>query len=267
MSSFILRLICLASLATPAMAVQPTFPAQGDARVRFADYDPHNVVTIYGRIGVATLVMLDKGEEILNMMGGDTEAWGVLHIDAKNGFSIKPKATLPDANMQVITKSGNVYNIDLKLAGKGKPYYMTVWYRYPKQEANKRTAAAKSNQVKSWLKDGSPITNRHYTLQGASSIAPIDVWNDNRSTYFRFAANSTVPAVYIVGEDGKQKLVEFNGTPGDVLVVHAVSPQFVLRQGDLVTCVYNEAYDPVGVRPATNTDSPHVERNMKGAAQ
>jgi type IV secretion system protein VirB9 len=48
-----------------------------------------------------------------------------------------------------------------------------------------------------------------------------------------------------------------------VIQVHAVARKFVLRADNLVTCVFNESYDPIGKRPLTNTASPQVERVLK----
>jgi len=49
----------------------------------------------------------------------------------------------------------------------------------------------------------------------------------------------------------------------DLVLVHAISRKFILRRGKDVLCVFNEAYDRVGINPDTNTTSPSVERVVK----
>lgn len=253
-------------VSIPALAVQPTQVAPGDSRVRFVDYDPYNVVTIYGRVGSDTLVMFEKGEKVRDLSGGDTDAWGVGVTTSGDGFFIKPKVASPNTNIHVITDK-RVYSIDMKLAGKGKTNYLTVWYRYPDEDALRRAAAASQTTVRDLLNHGSAATarNSRYAVQGADDLAPGEAWDDGTATYFRFAAHHVPPAVYAVGEDGKEHLVNFNTTPDGTLTIHTVARKFVFRSGDLVTCVFNEAYDPIGSWPATNTVSPQVERIMKKA--
>lgn len=251
-------------MPVPALAVQPTQVSPGDSRVRFVDYDPYNVVTIYGRVGSDTLVMFEKGEKVRDLSGGDTDAWGVGVTTAGNGFFIKPKVTSPNTNVHVITDK-RVYSIDMKLAGKGQSNYLTVWYRYPDEDAARRATAASRTMARDLLNHGGTATakNRHYTMQGSDDLTPYEAWDDGTATYFRFSAHHIPPAVYAIGEDGKEHLVNFNTEPDGTLTIHTVARKFVFRSGELVTCVFNESYDPIGTRPVTNTASPNVERILK----
>jgi type IV secretion system protein VirB9 len=47
------------------------------------------------------------------------------------------------------------------------------------------------------------------------------------------------------------------------VVVHATAKEFRLRKGDNVLCIFNEAFDAVGINPGTNTTSPSIERRAK----
>ncbi|CAE6850462.1 Type IV secretion system protein virB9 [Paraburkholderia aspalathi] len=252
----------------PALAVQPTQASPGDSRVRFVDYDAHNVVTIYGRVGADTLVMFEKGEKVRDLSGGDTDAWGVGVTTAGNGFFIKPKVTSPNTNVHVITDK-RVYSIDMKLAGKGQTNYLTVWYLYPEEEAAQRAAAASRNTARDLLNYGGAATakNRNYTVQGSDEISPSEAWDDGTAFYFRVSAHRSVPAVYWVDEAGKEHQANFNTEPDGTLTIHKIASKFVFRSGDLVACVFNEAYDPVGKRSTTNTASPNVERVLKKGEQ
>ena len=259
----ILTLCTALAVSVPAYAAQQTRASAKDSRIRFVDYDPHDVVTIYGRVGADTLILFDPDEKIEDLSGGDTDAWAVGVTKKGNGFFIKPAATSPATNAHVVTDR-RVYSIDLRLAGKGQQSYFTVWYRYPDQDAAKQHAAAERKQTRDLLAAGVPGAqkNYRYTQQGSSEIAPAAAWDDGTATYLTFPANGTVPAVYVVGEDGKEQLVN-TSTTGDVLQLHKVAPKFILRSGDLVTCIFNEAYDATGKRTDTGTASPDVQRVLK----
>lgn len=251
------------TVAGSALAAQETVAGAGDPRIRFVDYDPNNIVTIYGRVGTDTLILFDKGEVLVDMTGGDTAAWGADTPKARNGIFVKPRAAVAETNIHVITNK-RVYNFDMKLAPKGHTGYLMVSFRYPVTEVALVAQDASKTRVRDLLAEVVPDTrNRRYTVQGSGTIAPIAASDDGTVTFFRFAAHGVVPAVYSVGEDGKEHLLNFNAEPNDMLTMHAVARKFVLRSGDLVACVFNEAYDPAGVRPVTMTASPKVERILK----
>jgi type IV secretion system protein VirB9 len=68
-----------------------------------------------------------------------------------------------------------------------------------------------------------------------------------------------MPAIYVENSDESESLVP-KSVDGNLALVHAISRKFILRRGGDVLCVFNEAYDRVGINPQTNTTSPSVER-------
>jgi type IV secretion system protein VirB9 len=71
-----------------------------------------------------------------------------------------------------------------------------------------------------------------------------------------------MPAIYMENSDGTESLVP-KSVDGNLVLVHAISRKFILRRGSDVLCIFNEAYDRVGINPDTNTTSPSVERVVK----
>jgi len=65
-----------------------------------------------------------------------------------------------------------------------------------------------------------------------------------------------------VNADGSESLVP-KDIRGELVVVHAVGRAFRLRRGGEVLCIFNEAFDPVGVNYGTNTTSPSVVRTPR----
>lgn len=261
-------LFALAALAVAGTAHGAQIPEAGkkDARIRFATYDPYDVVTIYTRYGMETHIVLDANEKVVDMTGGDTEAWGVATKRDRNGFFIKPSADLPDSNIHVVT-SKRTYTFDLKLArkGKGQIGFMTVFFRYPEAQRATNAAASEAEQVRGLLDAPSLGGNRRYTVQGSSDLAPIEAWDDGRSTFFRFRARSSIPAIYTArGDDQSVEQIENPTVKDDVVQLPGVRRKFVLRIGKQVACVFNEGYDPNAARPVTNTASPYVKRTLKG---
>lgn len=251
-------------LSAPALAVQQSYPSPKDSRIRFVDYDAQDVVVVLGKVGTSTMVMFDQDEKILDMSGGDTAAWAVGTTTARNSFFLKPSAVSPATNLHVVTTK-RTYSIDLKLASRGQVNYLSVLYRYPTQDAAKQQAVTEARRTREALTAGVPgaSKNYRYSAQGSSDIAPVEAWDDGTATFLRFAPNASVPAPYVMGEDGKEHLVNVS-MQGDVLRVQKVAAKLILRSGDLVTCVFNDAFDSYGTRTETNTASPSVQRIIKG---
>lgn len=260
------RFLCsLVALATAATAHSAQIPEAGkkDARIRFATYDPYDVVTIYTRVGLETHLVLDPNEKIVDMTGGDVEAWGVATKFDRNGVFLKPAGKLPDTNLHVITNK-RTYSFDLKsvVEAKGVVAFMTVYFRYPAAEA----VASETKKVRMLLDSGAMASNRRYSVAGSAELAPIEAWDDGRTTFLRFRARSKIPAVYAPTGDGPDDQIK-NITPtDDVVQVHGVYPKLVLRIGRrLVACVFNDGFDLNAPRSITNTASPYVNRALKGA--
>lgn len=91
-----------------------------------------------------------------------------------------------------------------------------------------------------------------------AGLAPV-VWDNGQHTFFKFPGNQRIPTIAALTPDGREGAVNSN-TSGDVVEVHQLAEEWVLRDGRKVACVTNRAYDPVGVRPDTGTASPLVER-------
>jgi type IV secretion system protein VirB9 len=83
--------------------------------------------------------------------------------------------------------------------------------------------------------------NFKYSYKGDDALKPERVFDDGKFTYFQFKALDTTPAVFLVDEKRNEKLVNFT-TEGPYLVVERTGRQFTLRDGDIATCIFNEAY-------------------------
>lgn len=264
MNARLLLVAATLTLAGAAHAVQEPEPSKGDSRIRYVTYDPNNVVLIYSKIGASLLIQFAPDEQLVDMVGGDVEAWGAASTKARNGIFLKPAALAPQTNMQVITDR-RTYNFEVKLAPKGKQNYFTVRFRYPDDERKTASAATSNDEVRTLLDIGVAVGNRNYTVQGSSDLAPVEAWDDGRTTFLRFRARGTIPAIYAARDEGDTvEQIESPVTSNDVVQVPGVRRKLVLRIGNQVACVFNEGFDSNAPRPATNTASPHVVRTLKG---
>ena len=81
--------------------------------------------------------------------------------------------------------------------------------------------------------------NPYYTVSGETSITPIAVFDDGKFTYFEFKEYGTMPAIFSVGSNGLESVVNFR-IVNNYLAVEGVYPTYTLRNGAETVCVFNQ---------------------------
>jgi type IV secretion system protein VirB9 len=111
-------------------------------------------------------------------------------------------------------------------------------------------------------------TNFHYVLQ-AKEVADWDllptreVGDDGHNTHFHLP-QARSPLIYTVSPDGKETVPDCTANSvTHVTTCHQLARQWRLRDGDAELCIFNKAFDPVGIETPTNTSSPEIERTLR----
>lgn len=243
----------LASLS--AVAVEPPAPSTKPSlpsvpfepnRLSLVRYDPNLVVKVWGRFGYTTSIELEEHEKVTSVAIGVPGAWEVTPLT--NRLVLKPKTWLASTNLTVATDR-RTYYFELAQAGRRNVDDVRHGIRFTfeptdeelsaQTEAQRRAGSAREivNRLGQGLQDRN--TNRKYSYRGHADVAPFEAWDDGRFTYFRFADNQPMPAIYQVDASGDEALANF-GIEGNVTIVRSISRQFTLRRGNDVACVYNE---------------------------
>lgn len=263
-----LALLIACALAGGAHAESKPAGNPYDARVRFVNYNPNDVVRVIGHFGFSTTIEFGEGEEIQSVALGDSLAWDV--APKGNHLFIKPRENNPTTNMAVVTNR-RTYQFWLagqraKDGGRGAQMYFAVKFRYPEDERKKAVEAEERRVAQAALNAPPVPKNWDYWGCGKVTLRPSEVFDDGRFTYLRFPAAQEVPAAYIINSDGSEALA--NGTMrGDQLVLQLVAPKIILRKGRAVACVENRSYNYYGVYTPNSTTSPSVRRVVKDEAQ
>ncbi|MBY3136844.1 P-type conjugative transfer protein VirB9 [Rhizobium laguerreae] len=277
---FLIALTMVASLSTTALALDIPRGASQDNRVRFIDYQPYNITKIVGTLRSSVQIEFAADEEIAHVALGNSVAWEV--APAGNILFLKPRENQPVTNISVVTtrRDGSTRSYQMELTVRdgtveaGQNTYFYVKYRYPADEAERRRldAAARAQAAQAGeadkvlaLHEAYGPRNWRYSAQGSAALEPQAVYDNGKVTTFAFAGNQEMPAIYMENSDGSESLVP-KSVENNLVLVHAISRKFILRRGGDVLCVFNEAYDRIGINPDTNTTSPSVERVVKTQA-
>ncbi|TBA79166.1 P-type conjugative transfer protein VirB9 [Rhizobium ruizarguesonis] len=278
--SVLIALAMVAGLSTTAYALDIPRGASQDTRVRFIDYQPYNITKIVGTLRSSVQIEFAADEEIAHVALGNSVAWEV--APAGNILFLKPRENQPLTNISVVTtrRDGSTRSYQMELTVRegtveaGQNTYFYVKYRYPADEAERRRldAAARAQAAQAGeadkvlaLHEAYGPRNWRYSAQGSASLEPQAVYDNGKVTTFVFAGNQEMPAIYMENSDGSESLVP-KSVENNLVLVHAISRKFILRRGGDVLCVFNEAYDRIGINPDTNTTSPSVECVVKTQA-
>ena len=291
MKRILLTLLVTCSMATGLFA--QANPKTGDPRLRDVVYDPAAVVTVPVKRGMVTLVVLAQDEVITEVaagQGGDCSkadaVWCVAAQPGGRNLFVKAKsgADAPNHLAVVTDRRTHVLRfVVLRDGDRQQPVYrLTV--KAPAQPKPASGLSAKDlaalaalpplpshptpqQVVTERLEAGPTVMNSQYSLaegSGSQDIVPTLVYDDGRFTYLRFPGNREVPAVFHVLGDGSETLVNAR-MEDDLLVVDRVSRQLMLRAGNAVVGIWNEAFDLDGTPAEGATTVPGVQRVLKAA--
>ncbi|ODR88395.1 P-type conjugative transfer protein VirB9 [Sinorhizobium alkalisoli] len=275
-TAFVATLLLTASAST-VVALEIPRGASQDSRVRFVDYQPYNITRVIGSLRSSVQVEFAADEEIAHVALGNSVAWEV--APAGNILFLKPRENQPVTNISVVTtrRDGSTRSYQMELTVRdgtvevGQNTYFYVKYRYPADEAERRRQAAAARAIAAKAKQADNVLAMHeaygprnwrYSAQGAEQLEPQSVYDNGKITTFAFIGNQEMPAIYIENSDGSESLVP-KSVDGNLVLVHAIGRKFILRRGGDALCVFNEAYDRIGINPDTNTTSPSVERVVR----
>lgn len=231
-----------------------------DARVRHISYNSLDVVKIEAVVGVATHIVLEEGEEYLTHAFGDAEAWTFDY--QLNHYFIKPIAESASTNLTIVTNKRTYYfRLQLSPASQAQAMY-GIKFSYPD---NLFEQGKQNIQDQIFNTHASTYYNLDYTMSGDLDIAPVNVWDNGRFTYFKFAANADIPGIYISGKDCEESIVNRHtvGEGNNIIVVHKLGARWVLRLGNRALAIYNEYDNRQGVSSVTGTAASNVRRIIK----
>lgn len=243
-------------LATPAAGAVAPLPGPGDARMRVARYVPDEVVELVGDLGYQMTIEFGDGERLENVSIGDAQGWQVTPNRKADLLFLKPIDRAPVTNMVVVT---NLRRYAFELRVRRRPpapgdssIVYGLRFLYPPPPPTPAT-------LKPAPKPPPQVVNAAYSYDGSARNLPARVFDDGKSTYFQFAAADDYPAIYALGADKSEAVVNFSVHDG-YLVVDQVARGFVLRRGIETTRLYNDGYREVLPGPLSPRPRPKRKR-------
>lgn len=237
-------------------------------RVVELNYRESEVVHITTRVLQPLLIEFPNGEVIEDVAIGRPEDWEVNR--RPNKVFIRALESAGSTTI-IITTSDRTLVCDLSSLKNATPKEFVTWVRVLSGSkagaVSRKPAMEKEGSLGELRLDDGPLArNYDYSLQVISEtvdISPKAVFDDGVFTYFDFPKNMPIPAVFRGTLLGQEEWLVNSHRQGDYLVLHTVSPLWILRLEGSNVGVFNNAYDPMGNVPEGNTFFPGKRRILK----
>lgn len=266
------RFLLFASVAGLALAANkpkidaPMPSAVAVNRARTVYVSKEDIIELHNRIRFETLILLPKGEMIIDTLCGDKENWPVEAIKGTNFAVVKPAIEGSRTNLSLVTENGNVYSFtltesasvdpDLKVFVEAKPGLLASIGDHPRfvpsqevatfkeqamqaqasavkaqEDAEKRVASVKEAAAKETTQAKAKAVRDlsfDYKYKPPAEFNIAAIYHDKDFTYI-LANPKTAPVLHAYA-DGKPALVEFQ-YDGTVYFVPQILDHFSLTIG------------------------------------
>lgn len=216
--------------AGPGLAATTPQPLAVDPRIKQFVYDENTVYQLDVHMRFITTIRFMAGEVVESIQVGDSASWQIVRLNRGDVVSVKPLIENAHTNMTVLTDR-RIYTFELR-AKRGRPgsaaLNYVVGFSYPSETVTEFEGAsfAASSAPRSY----------DYHVAGEAPFQPVEVYDDERQTVFRFAPNVQTPAIFRVDEQGRESVVN-SRRAGDLVIVDGVSDRWTARIGDQELCI------------------------------
>lgn len=205
------------ALACPALAGVTPRAGPGDPRIQSVPYDTEQVISLTVALGFQLTLEFASDDRIQNVAVGNAGLWQATANKNADRLFVKPMQGAIDTNMSVVTDA-RTYVFELHadpMPSATAPYLVRIVP--PDAVATVVEADGPQSAV--------------YAFRGTRGLRPLNAVDDGRVTTLIWSASTPLPAVYAVGADGQEQLI--NGAMRDGgLVIEGVAREYVLRRGD-----------------------------------
>ena len=210
-------------------------------------YDDDELFTILTRSVAVTHIRLQPDEQYEAIHAGDTERF-IFHRFG-NSIYIKPIISGITTTGHIRTNKRN-YSFLIISVEPGENFHSNVSWDTPSlvvneispTERKKREVEEHAETVALIAEDRDKPdiiaeflshTKEFYDIVGDSQIAPQYALSDKNKTFFKFADDQELPAIFALDGDGKQTVVNYSAKYGTLLIADRVADKWEFVLGDL----------------------------------
>jgi type IV secretion system protein VirB9 len=241
-------------LSSPAWGADVPVPVATDSRIKTFVYSENDVFNLVTHYGYQSNIEFGIGEQVQTLSIGERSSWQI--VPSGRRLFIRALTTSAHTNMTVVTNK-HAYQFDITAVpaptSPNEELAYVIRFFYPGDKKNSvpavytddlrnagnSSSAMSAPDAPAAAPAGNGGYNYSYTYSGSDALAPVKLYDDGNSTYFKFRDASVSPVISVVGPDGKETAVNAHRS-GDYWVVDTIATKFTVRQGNATVSVYNE---------------------------
>lgn len=266
LSFLVMALLATGAIAGTAMAEVPVVT---DSRIKTFVFNENEVFNITTHYGYQSNIEFGEKENIETVSVGDRVAWQI--IPAGRRLFIRAQEENAHTNMTIVTNL-RAYQFDLRSSaadavfGSEELTYVVRFF-YPGESTGAMpvsyappppvtlptvvrepiamtppapTPVAYTAPAPVAAPIGNGAYNYRYTFSGNSTVAPVKIYDDGRTTFFKFKPGAA-PQFSVITARGEQLSVPSRRVDAQTYAVDMVAPRFALRNSGAQVIVYNES--------------------------
>lgn len=187
--------VAIVSLTTAAWGQVAPAPSPDDPRLQTVSYDPARPVRLVVFPDASLTVMLLPGEQIERLTVSDPTAFDARATGANDSFALRPLHADAVARLLVDTAQRR-YEFELA-TGTGLAAAYVV--RFIDSETAPPIPVRAAPE---------PAVTGEYRLSGEATLMPSRIGDDGTRTYLEWAAYQSLPAVFGIGFNGEEEVVD-----------------------------------------------------------
>ena len=214
---------------------------QTDQRAKISGFNPNQIYAVKTHYLISTDIILGEDELIdpTDVHLGDASAWDV--ETHRNHLYVKAKKLDAGGNLSITTDKYTYHFIlsvtDAPIDSPDQTLFLK--FTYPTHGEDEKKLALEMVSVPGDVCRDPHKYNVQYSFTGDKEQSPRQACDDGIFTYFKFERHMDLPAIFMVLPNREEEVVNYRIDNGYV-VVERIAKAFTLRNGDVVTSVYND---------------------------
>lgn len=204
-------------------------PVTMDSRIKTFIYSENTIFRVVLNYNYQSYIEFNEDEIVKTIAIGDASAWKL--TTDNNRLFIKPLERDIKTNL-IVNTDKHSYIFDLVAvrvphdAVDPELSYIIRFY-YPDLKKQESKHSSKTTLFQPDLIDKSKV-NYSYITTGAREILPIEIFDDSKLTYFKFANKDLIPQIFTVDKSGNEHIVKMLGF-NDYIIIKGVHKKLSLR--------------------------------------
>lgn len=198
------------------------------------DWEPNRLYQVYTKPERITDIVLETGETLLSVAGGDSQRWSISESQSGKDLSLKRHILVKPhqlgiSNNLVITTDRRTYHIEMHSL-EHVPYQASVTWKYP------ASALIIDNNIGS-TKDQQSLTpmsglaakqlnfNYHFVASERPTWMPRRVFDDSHKTYIEFPEamqDNEAPILYGLSKAKEQEIINYRRYRNFYIIDHLI---------------------------------------------